>query len=119
MSRDNNRHDPSRRAFLATAAVAASVVAIGLQPRSARAAGASLPHLTEKADPLAKSFGYEPSAQAVNRTKFPSYKPGERCGMCQFFKGTPGEPSGYAGCAIYPGYAVNAQGWCASFNARS
>ncbi len=119
MSQDNDRHDPSRRTFLATAAVAASVAVIGLRPRSAHAAGAALPHLTENANPLAKSFGYEPSAKAVNRTKFPSYKPGERCGLCQFFKGTPGETSGYAGCAIYPGYSVDAQGWCASFNARS
>jgi len=39
--------------------------------------------------------------------------------VCRFFQGTPGAKSGYAGCQIYPGYSVNAQGWCASFNARS
>ena len=57
MSQDNDRHDPSRRTFLATAAVAASVAVIGLRPRPAHAAAASLPLLTENADPLAKSFG--------------------------------------------------------------
>ena len=119
MSQGNDRHDPSRRTFLATAAVAASVAVIGLRPRSARAAKGALPHLTENADPLAKSFGYEPSAKAVNRAKFPNYKPGERCAMCRFFQGKSGEASGYAGCAIYPGYAVNARGWCGSFDARS
>lgn len=119
MSQDSNRHDPSRRTFLATAAVLASAAVVGLSPRSASAAGSSLPHLSQSDNPLAKSFGYEPNAKEVNRAKFSIYKPGERCGKCRFFKGTPDEKSGYAGCRIYPGYSVNAQGWCASFNARS
>lgn len=119
MSQDSNRHDPSRRTFLATAAVVASAAAIGLRPRSASAAGASLPHLTDKNDPLAKTFGYTPDAKDVNRAKFSTYKPGEHCGLCRFFKGKAGQTSGYAGCQIYPGYSVNAEGWCASFNARS
>lgn len=118
MSEDSNRHDPSRRTFLATAAVVASAAAIGLRPRSASAAGASLPHLTEQNNHLAKSFGYKQNAKNVDRAKFSTYKPGERCGLCRFFKGKPGQASGYAGCQIYPGYSVNAQGWCASFNAR-
>ena len=119
MSQDGNHHDSSRRTFLATAAVVATAAVIGLRPRSASAAGASLPHLSQSDNAMAKSFGYEANAKDVERTKFPTYKPGERCGKCQFFKGTPGEKSGHAGCQIYPGYLVNAQGWCASFNVRS
>lgn len=118
MSLPKNNPDSSRRSFLATAAVAASAALVGLRPRSARAAGESLPHLSE-ADPLAKSLGYQMNAKNVDRSKFPTYKPGEHCGLCRFFQGKPGQTSGFAGCQIFAGYAVNADGWCASFNARS
>lgn len=118
MSRLKKNPDPSRRSFLATAAVAASAAFVGLRPRAAEAAGSNLPHLSVS-DPLAKSLGYQTDAKNVDKTKFPTYKPGERCGECRFFLGTPGQKSGYAGCQIFAGYAVSASGWCASFNARS
>jgi hypothetical protein len=118
VSQPKNTTDPSRRAFLATAAVTAAVAAIGLRPRSAHAADAKLPHLSE-ADPLAKSLGYQVNAHNVDRKKFPTYQAGDRCGKCRFFMGTPGQKVGYAGCQIFAGYSVDAQGWCASFNARS
>lgn len=113
-----NSPDSSRRSFLATAAVAASAALVGLKPPAARAAGENLPHLSES-DPLAKSLGYQSNAKSVDKSKFPTYKAGERCGECRFFQGTPGQSSGYGGCQIFAGYSVNADGWCASFNARS
>ncbi|HVS75717.1 MAG TPA: high-potential iron-sulfur protein [Steroidobacteraceae bacterium] len=118
MSLPKNNPDPSRRSFLATAAVAASAALVGLRPHTARAAGENLPHLSES-DPLAKSLGYQQDAKNVDKSKFPTYKPGERCAECRFFQGTAGEKSGYGGCQIFAGYSVNADGWCASFNARS
>jgi hypothetical protein len=118
VSLPKNDPDPSRRSFLATAAVAASAALVGLKPPAARAAGENLPHLSES-DPLAKSLGYESSASKVDKSKFPTYKAGERCAECRFFQGTAGEKSGYGGCQIFAGYSVNADGWCASFNARS
>lgn len=118
MSLPKNKPDSSRRSFLATAAVAASAALVGLKPPAARAAGESLPHLSAS-DPLAKSLGYQESAKNVDKSKFPTYKDGERCGECRFFQGTAGQSSGYGGCQIFAGYSVNAQGWCASFNARS
>jgi hypothetical protein len=117
VSLPKNKPDSSRRTFLATAAVAASAVLVGVRPRSATAAGESLPHLSES-DPLAKSLGYESDAKDVDKSKFPTYKAGERCGECRFFQGTPGQKSGYAGCQIFAGYSVDSDGWCASFNAR-
>lgn len=117
MSLPKNKPDSSRRTFLATAAVAASAALVGLRPRSATAAGESLPHLSES-DPLAKSLGYQSNAKDVDKSKFPTYKAGERCGECRFFQGTPGQKSGYAGCQIFAGYSVDSDGWCASFNAR-
>ena len=113
-----NNPDLTRRSFLATAAVAASAALVGLRPPSARAAGESLPHLSES-DPLAKSLGYQQNAASVDKSKFPTYKAGERCGECRFFQGTAGQSSGFGGCQIFAGYSVNADGWCASFNARS
>ncbi|MGH8170969.1 MAG: high-potential iron-sulfur protein [Steroidobacteraceae bacterium] len=113
-----NSPDSSRRSFLATAAVAASAALVGLKPPSARAAGENLPHLSES-DPLAKSLGYQSNAKNVDKSKFPTHKAGERCGVCRFFQGTAGQSSGYGGCQIFAGYSVNADGWCASFNARS
>ena len=118
MSLPKNHPDSSRRSFLATAAVAASAALVGLKPSSARAAGESLPHLSES-DPLAKSLGYQSNAQNVDKSKFPTYKAGEHCGLYRFFQGTAGATSGFGGCQIFAGYAVNAGGWCASFNARS
>ena len=118
MSESKNRTDPSRRAFLATAAVAASVAVVGLRPRTASAAGENLPHLSES-DPLAKSLGYVANASKVDHKKYPTFKAGDRCGGCRFFLGKPDQKSGYAGCQIYAGYSVDANGWCASFNARS
>ncbi|HEY7889263.1 MAG TPA: high-potential iron-sulfur protein [Steroidobacteraceae bacterium] len=118
MSLPKNKPDHSRRSFLATAAVAASAAFVGLKPPLARAAGENLPHLSAS-DPLAKSLGYQESAKSVDKSKFPTYKAGERCGECRFFQGTPGQSSGYGGCQIFAGYSVSSQGWCASFNARS
>lgn len=118
MSLPKNKPDSSRRSFLATAAVAASAALVGLKPPSARAAGENLPHLSTS-DPLAKSLGYQDNAKNVDKSKFPTYKDGERCGVCRFFQGTPGQASGNGGCQIFAGYSVSADGWCASFNARS
>jgi hypothetical protein len=113
----NNPH-PSRRSFLATAAVAASAALVGLKPQPAGAVGESLPHLSTS-DPLAKSLGYQNDAKSVDKSKFPTYKADERCGVCRFFQGSSGQKSGYAGCQIFAGYSVNSDGWCASFNAKS
>ncbi|HUN71017.1 MAG TPA: high-potential iron-sulfur protein [Steroidobacteraceae bacterium] len=118
MSLPKNNPDQSRRSFLATAAVAASAVVVGLKPGSSRAAGENLPHLSES-DPLAKSLGYQSSAGSVDKSKFPTYKAGEHCGLCRFFQGTSGASSGFGGCQIFAGYSVSAGGWCASFNAKS
>ncbi|MDA8052303.1 MAG: high-potential iron-sulfur protein [Rhodospirillales bacterium] len=119
MSEPKSKPDSSRRAFLAGAAVAASAALVGgLRPMTARAAGSKLPHLTD-ANAMAKSLDYTPNHNTVKTAQSPTYKAGEHCSLCRFFQGTPGQKSGYAGCQIYPGYSVNAQGWCASFSARS
>jgi len=124
VSHSNNSTKSSRRSFLAGAAVAATVAGsalIGLRPDAADAAaatGSNLPHLSES-DPVASALGYEQNAKDVDKAKFPTYKSGEHCGLCRFFLGTAGRTSGYAGCMIFAGKAVNADGWCASYNAKT
>jgi hypothetical protein len=102
----------TRRRFLLSAVWAGSAALLG--PSVGAAAGA-LPHLSPSA-PLAKSLGFTDDASTVNRTRFPTYKPGERCEKCRFFQGAPGEAWGP--CEVFKGYAVNARGWCLSFVAK-
>ncbi len=103
----------SRRDFLlASLGVASSGIA-ALPLRAAHAAPAqNLPHLSP-AEPLAQSLGYVNDASRANRTRFPTYKTGERCEKCRFYKGTSGQAWGP--CQIFVGKSVNAHGWCVSF----
>jgi len=109
--------DFSRRSFLALAGFTGAAVVAGVQPRLAAAqAGAAAPHLTE-ADPTAKALGYVEDASKVDKTKFPSFKPGAHCATCNFFQGKPADA--YAPCQIFPGKAVAGNGWCASHSPKA
>lgn len=105
-----NRSNSSRRRFLLGTLGIGSAALLELRPGPAEAAG--LPHLT-KSYPLAVSLHYHDDAAKVNRSKFPTYKPGDECAKCRFFKGKPGETWGP--CQVFKGYDVNHHGWCISF----
>jgi hypothetical protein len=120
-------HYCSRRTFVTCVAAAGAALVAGLPSSSgfanAQTSGPSvkqpltaLPHLSP-GDPLAKSLGYEEDASKVDKGEFPNYKPGEKCDKCRFFQGTSGQR--YGPCQIFVGKAVNADGWCASFNAKT
>lgn len=107
----NEKDLESRRRFLKVAAgsTAAAMVMGGL-PRFARAA--DLPHVTD-ADPTAKALAYvEDASKSTN----PKRKPGDDCANCQFYSGG---ASGYGPCALFPGKAVNAKGWCVSHSPKA
>ncbi len=111
------RNSHSRRSVLtlmAAAGAAAFGLRAGLSP--VQAAGKELPHLTD-ADPTAKALGYTEDASKVDKTKFPSYKPGAMCGNCNFFQGQAGEA--YGPCQIFAGKSVNTKGWCASHTPKA
>jgi hypothetical protein len=123
MSRQNSP-DRSRRTFLTIVAAAGSAALVGLHPILAHAQaspppakpqGGELPHLSET-DPTAQSLGYKEDASKVDKTKFPTYKPGQMCANCQFFQGTAGQQ--YGPCQIFAGKAVNAKGWCSAYVAK-
>ena len=115
-----NRLSPSRRTFLFTTLGAAGLAIAsltGLRARVARAQAAQgLPHLSPN-EPLAKALGYANSAGQVDRTRYPTYKPGDTCSKCRFYQGTAGQAWGP--CQIFAGKSVSAQGWCASFMVKT
>jgi hypothetical protein len=115
-SSENGQRDPSRRSFIALAGVAGVAALAGLRPSQGLAQGAALPHLAES-DPTAKALGYVENASKVDKTKFPSYKPGAHCATCNFFQGKASDA--YAPCQIFPGKSVASAGWCASHSPKA
>ncbi|MGH8145940.1 MAG: high-potential iron-sulfur protein [Rhodanobacteraceae bacterium] len=101
---------PSRRRFLKLAGgTAAAVALLTALPRRALAA---LPHLSAATNATAKALHY-----VDDDTKAPPpHKAGQDCSKCVHFQGKPGETWGP--CAIFPGFDVNAKGWCAGFQAK-
>lgn len=79
------------------------------------AVAADLPHLTGT-NPAAASLGYTENSAAVDQAKFPKHDAGQHCAACKYFQGD--AHAQYAPCALYPGNAVNADGWCAGFIAK-
>lgn len=73
----------------------------------------ALPHLTD-ANPAAASLGYTEDASTVDIGKFPKHKAGERCASCKYFRAA-GLGGQYGPCQLYPGNAVNMNGWCTGF----
>jgi hypothetical protein len=70
---------------------------------------AALPMLDPK-DPTASSLGFVTDATKVNASANPTYKPGQKCGVCAQFQGKASDASG--GCNIFAGHSVPSTGWC-------
>ena len=101
----------SRRRFLKLAGGAtAAVMFLGALPRRVWAA---LPHLTQAGNATAKALKYVDDASKAP----PPHKAGQRCDVCMHYQGKAGEEWGP--CAIFPGFDVNAKGWCSGFQAKS
>jgi hypothetical protein len=103
----------ARRRFLKIAVVGAAVapIAAALLPRVAYADD---PHL-DLNDPTAKALNYTEDATTAKAN--PAYKAGSMCSSCNFFKGH--TEMAYGPCELFPGKAVNAKGWCASWTAKA
>lgn len=75
--------------------------------RTSRAA--DLPHLSTD-DPQAKGLSYvHDAAEAKGHS---TYREGAHCANCQQWKGGEAE---WGGCNIFPGKAVNRDGWCTAW----
>jgi High potential iron-sulfur protein len=74
-----------------------------------------LPHLTED-DPTAKALHYVNDAVKGNRTDKGGTPAGEQyCHNCRFVQADAGD---WRPCQLFPGKAVNANGWCLSWTAK-
>lgn len=106
----SNSMSLSRRRFLKLAGcVTAGLV---LSATLLRRAVAALPHLSASTNPTAKALHYTDNAGK----SVVHHPPMEHCMMCQYYKGHTGEAWG--ACEIFPGYDVNAMGWCSAYKAR-
>ncbi|HET9388790.1 MAG TPA: high-potential iron-sulfur protein [Steroidobacteraceae bacterium] len=110
-----NKPGHSRRSVL-TLMAAAGAAALGLRSGLSSAQDKQLPPVTDS-DPTAKALGYTDDASKVDKSKFPSFKPGSKCANCNFFQGKAGDARGP--CQIFPGKSVNANGWCASHSPKA
>jgi hypothetical protein len=106
----------TRREALRTAGGALVGIAAARLGWSADADAANLPHLTD-ANPAAASLGYTEDSGSVNAHNFPTHKPEQRCVNCKYFQA--GSGGVYSPCRLYPGYAVDVNGWCAGYVAKA
>jgi hypothetical protein len=102
-----------RRDFLKCALASAVVIPV-LGAADARAT--DLPPL-EPTDPVAQSLGFVPDASKVAANANPTFKPGQRCGVCMQYQGKAADAA--AGCGIFAGHSVPSRGWCTAFAQRA
>jgi len=100
----------SRRAFLVLAGAGSCAALL-----ASRAHAQDLPKLAE-GDATAAALGYRGDASKVDAAKFPTHKAAQNCANCRFFAGSDKTPT--AGCQLFPGKSVAAQGWCSAYNAK-
>ena len=74
-------------------------------------AAADLP-LVDEADAQAKALGYVADASMADKAKFTNFVEGSICATCALYQGA---ADGVGPCAIFPGKAVTAKGWCSAF----
>lgn len=96
----------ARRKFLQLSAVAAAGYFV--QPgREVRAS--DLPHLAED-DPMAVAMKYTHDASTVDPASRNNPAVDQTCANCALIQGNDGDT--WRPCQIFPGKAVNADGWC-------
>ena len=107
--------DIQRRRALLTAVTAVAAVPF-LKASIGRAAEGTLPHLSE-GDTSAKALNYHEDAQKAPRVDKSGVAAADQfCHNCMFIQATSGE---WRPCQIFPGKAVNANGWCMSWTKQT
>ncbi len=102
----------SRRGALRLAGAAVVAVPVAALTRGRVAWAEEQPQLDES-NPQAQGLGYKHDASTVDTAAYPAYQEGRKCGTCQLYQGADG--SEWGPCAIFPGYNVNANGWCSAW----
>lgn len=108
---DKTINESRRHAVRMLLAGVASVPLINLVNMAA-AQAEDLPQLSED-DPSAKALSYVSDASKANRTDKQGVAASEQfCHNCQFIQAAEGA---WRPCALFPGKAVNENGWCMSW----
>lgn len=108
--------DTARRRTLVRALAAAASVPLANLVMSARLQAEELPHL-DPSDPTATALKYHNDASAAPRTDRPGMAASEQfCHNCRFIQSDSGD---WRPCQIFPGKAVNANGWCSSWTKKT
>ena len=112
----NKSVNSSRRRFIKLSAAGVAAVPLASLAVGRIAWAEDLPQV-EESDPQAQGLGYKHDATQVDTTKYTKYEAGQICENCQLYTGKEGEEWGP--CAIFPGKAVAAKGWCSAWVARA
>jgi len=103
----------ARRKFIQlSAAAAAGCIVSPIRPTYAT----DLPHLSED-DPMAASMKYTHDSSSVDPSTRTNPAPVQNCANCALAQGSDGDA--WLPCQIFPGKAVNANGWCSVWAAKS
>jgi len=103
----------ARRKFIQLSAVAAAGVLVN---PGREAVADDLPHLSED-DPMAKSMKYTHDSSSVDPAARTNPAADQHCGNCALVQGNDGDA--WRPCQIFPGKAVNANGWCSVWAPKS
>ena len=103
----------SRRELLRKGAAAVTAVFLGRYAVGDRVKAQDMPKLSED-DPQAKALQYVHDASKVDN---PARKEGAICANCLHWQAD--AETTWGGCALFPGKAVNKDGWCTAWAAKS
>lgn len=114
-----SRHVNRRELLKHTIAGVAATIPLSALLMSKHGYAQNLPPLDES-DSTAQTLGYVHDATQADTAKFPKRAGAEGaeqfCKNCQLYTGTEG--SEWGPCSIFPGKAVNANGWCNAWVAK-
>jgi len=113
----NDKHiDTKRRRVLLGAIAAVAGMPLIRETLGTRAEAAELPHLSED-DTNAKALHYHTDATKAPRIDLPNSAAEDQfCNNCQNIMSDNGE---WRPCRLFPGKAVNANGWCAGWTKKT
>lgn len=103
--------DQQRRTVLKLAFTGVAAVPLGTLIAHGNAWGGELPHLSED-DPTARALNYTHDA---NNAPVDKRRDGTYCKNCNLIQSREGQ---WRPCSIFPGKAVNENGWCAGWVGR-
>lgn len=115
MARSSMNMNPHRRRVLIGSLAALAGVPLFDLVAPRRLTAGELPHLSED-DPAAKALKYHSDATRADRAdKAGTSAKDQFCHNCRFVQADSGQ---WRPCQLFPGKAVNADGWCSSWTPR-